>query len=781
MALGGLSEMLGMGLVIQLRNMFTIPAQAVERSSRSLTNTLVGNQKTINDGFRNMMGGVSLMFMGTSMYAGLGLLTKHAMTASNQLELLRKQIRLLARDNTVGDNLYNQLKQFSTTTPFTIDQVFGAGKNLLAFGFTADRVMQQLKLTGEWASMMNIPITEAAAIIGKIRTGGIAMAMRRLQVSGISYADIAKAGGPIDPKAMRTIQGANPEQFLAAVNRVIESKFSGGMRLYMTTLPGMMTNFRDQLIMAAASIGDQIKPAFKQMLMDVLSVFRPELILPFAKAVGEGLLWIFNMLKIVLVPLGAFITWIMALSNEHPNVIRLGMVFIFLTGTLLNLAGAAMVVMGAFRVLQFLMGAEQVLAIGESLLAMAGPIGWIAAAMGLLYIAWRNNFSGIRDVLTGWWNTVTSIAGGVIALLTSLSGGVGYMSKDMYDSISKSGLLGTVELLFSFFYRMGAFLRGVWDAIYFGIEVLAALGSAVLWVTYPVWKLLEGLWDIAKGLGWVGNLMGSSTWHTFGVIVGDIATTLVMVRIATVALNTAMLIWRAIMYGHYVILGLVNAATWAWNAATKALTVAQWALDVAMDANPIGLIIVGIGLLIVGIAALIINFDKVANWFKNLPVWGKALVQFLGNPLFGLVSAAVAVYNHWDQIKQWFQGFGEWLTRLWDVVIDYLWNKITSLWNWLKGVVTDVSSWFTDSDSKGSYAMAGGAVLTPSQLNQLAPPKPMPPPQFTQDAQRNHGTVTNFKSTPQPIVVHTNIHLDGRQVAKSVTKHMTDRHDGDNN
>jgi hypothetical protein len=767
MGLGGLSEMLGMGVAIQLRNMFSVPAMAIERSSRAMTASIVGDQKTINNGFRMVAGGAALMLLGTGMFAGLAMLSKHILKSSNELEILRKQIRLLTHSDTVGDMLYGKLTKFAVDTPFTVDQVFGAAKNLLAFGFTSDRIMNQLRLTGEWAAMMRIPIDEAAAVIGKVRTGGIAMAMRRLQVAGISYSDVAKAGGPIDPKTQRTLKGADPEKFLAAVNKVIEAKFAGGMQQYMTTLPGMWSNFQDQLILASATIGDRFKPELKKMLEAVLSVFNPGLIQPFAQAIGDGLLVVLHGIQAVLLPLGMFITWMMQLSKEHPNFVKFGVVMLFAASALTTFAGAAMIAMGTFRILQYLWGAEKVAVFAESLLGLATPLGWLAVAATLFYVAWTNNFMGLRTVLLYFWSSATLVFDGVKQLLTSITSGVGQMSQSTYNSLRERGLLGLATELYMLFYRAYWFVVGLWDGIKAGIGILSFAGSVLVWLTAPIWAVVYGIYKIAEGLGWLGNLMGSDMWRAFGAIVGGIASAFIVAKVAMIAFNIVNAIgigivnlWDIAVVAHVAILR-------GWQIVTKTATAVQWAFNAALDANPIGLIIMAIGLVIVGVVLFITHLKQISAWFEKLPTWGKLIVS----ALFPMAAAAIIVYQHWDAIRKWFGTFGDWLLKLWDTVIQYLSDKITALLSWLKNIVMHVSDWIhgegTDfGDSKG---------LTSEQKDQLVKDR-ITTPQQSPFARATQGGIVNqphpVNHTQQPQQIHVTLNVDGKKMAKVVTMHQ---------
>lgn len=80
-------------------------------------------------------------------------------------------------------------------------------------------------------------------------------------------------------------------------------------------------------------------------------------------------------------------------------------------------------------------------------------------------------------------------------------------------------------------------------------------------------------------------------------------------------------------------LGILTAATWAWNS--------------ALFANPVTWIILGISALIAIITLAIIKYDE----------WGATLLLFMG-PIGRVISALKGIYDHWDSIKKAFNDGG---------------------------------------------------------------------------------------------------------------------------
>jgi len=775
-----LTDMLGMGVTVQLRNMFSAPSQAIVSSSKNLTNAIINNQNQINNGWKLMGAGSSLMFLGTGLMAFLGGIGKVSLKSSNDLEILRNQIRLMARDATVGDNLFEQLTTFAVKTPFTIPQVMAGAKNLLAFGFTSQRVMKELQTAGEWASMMQMPIDYAAMILGKVRTGAYAQAMRFMQVRGISYQDIQEAGGPIDPKTHRTVKGADPEKFLAAVNKVIEAKFAGGMKMYMGTIPGMWSNVQDQLIILGAQIGDRIKPQIKQILQAVLDVFDPSVVIPFAKAVGDGLAWVLKGATALLAPIGRLAIWFMTLAQQHPGFTKLAIAVIALTGAVLNAAGATLILLGVWKFVQFVMGAQQVAALGQSLLALSGPVGWFLVAAGLIYVAVKNNFLGIGDVLKSFWDKTILVGTAMVQLVMSMKNGIGQLSGSTADALAKNGLTGIVTELFMIFYRAYKFVTGLVEGIQIAIEVMGYLTSAVLWVTAPLWGLVWAGMRLLETLGLLGTSMGSGVWKAFGVTMGALIFAVAAYRVgvivataAQIAWTAAIAVWRVATAAGAVAVGIANAVTIAFTAAARIATAVQWAWNAAMTANPIGLVIAAIAALVVGIIAFLRYRNEIVGWFTGLGTAAKTAITMLA-PWFAL---PILIIQNWGLLKSWFGEFTSWISNTFQKAIDWIISKFEAL-----GVAVRAAL---------SIIPGIGAAMAGETMTLLTPQGTLPrehadaligPQSANQNRQDSQHAITQQHvqqlatatrdMSRRPIQVNSTVKLDGRAVGNAVTTHQ---------
>lgn len=774
-----LTEILGMGIAIQLRNMFSAPANAIVQSSRVLSDSITRDQAKAMNGWRLMGAGASMMFVGTGMLSFLGAVGSMSIKAANDMEVFRLQIGLLAKDQTVGNNLFQQLKMFSTTTPFTIPQVMAGARNLLSYGITAQKVIAQLKQAGDWASMMNMPIEEAAMILGKVHSGAISYALRSLQRAGISIKDIADEGGPVKKtKTGLRADSSDPEKFLEAVNRAIDKKFGGGMAIIMHTVSGMITNIKDQIILMGTNIGEQLLDQVKGVTSAILTVFNPAIVVPFGIAVGQALGTILRWLIILLEPVGRFVTWFMVLANAHPGVVKLVFVMITFAGVILNVVGASLILLGIWAIISSLWASAGMTALIVSLGELIVPISAVILALVLLRTMFANNFLGISDVASHFYQEFKAIAGGLLELFTTITSGTGYMTKGTADNLKNMGLYGVVIQLFEVAYRVYKFFYGMVEGMKAVIEVGAFLVSTLWTLAIPLLFFIQIGLKVADALFGI-NLAGkisSDMFKDLGAVVGFALGVFIVYRSWIVITTLAQWAWTAAVFAWTVITKAgalaqiaLTAVVWAWQAGVKAVTAAQWLLNVAMDANPIGLIITAVAIVIVLLVVFFTHLTKISNWFNNTPIWAKALIVGL---VPGLGTILMFMYI-------WEQSGGRIIS-----MFENIKNKIVSAVTIIMDKLRELPPWLVAGASMsllpilGPLALAPMAVaasshaqaLTQTQSNQLAS-------QTTARQQEVvlrdiHGELTRMNAqlaSPKPPIPFT-VNLDGKQIATTVNK-----------
>lgn len=80
--------------------------------------------------------------------------------------------RTMLKDGEKSGALLKDLSKFAADTPFEFPEIANAGKSLLAFGFEAQNVKDNLRRLGDVSSSLNIPLGELTDIYGKARVQG---------------------------------------------------------------------------------------------------------------------------------------------------------------------------------------------------------------------------------------------------------------------------------------------------------------------------------------------------------------------------------------------------------------------------------------------------------------------------------------------------------------------------------------------------------------------------------------------------------------------------------
>jgi tape measure domain-containing protein len=154
--------------------------------------------------FQNAMAslGSQLTTIGAVMSAAvtvpLTLMGKSMLQEVSNIETLRVAFDTLTGSAEVGAKTLKQLNEFAAKTPFSFPEVADSAKQLLAFGFSADRLVSSLQEMGDVAAGVGMPLSNMVYIMGQIKSQGQAysMQLRRLSMQGVPvYTELAKILG----------------------------------------------------------------------------------------------------------------------------------------------------------------------------------------------------------------------------------------------------------------------------------------------------------------------------------------------------------------------------------------------------------------------------------------------------------------------------------------------------------------------------------------------------------------------------------------------------------
>lgn len=209
--------------------------------------------------------------------------------ATGKMQQLQVALSTILQDKSKADQLIADIVQFAAKTPFNLDDVATGAKQLLAYGSSADNVVNELSMLGDVASGLQIPIGQLIYLYGTLRTQGRAMAVDIRQFAGRGipiYEELAKVLGVSKDQVGELVKEGKvgfKEVEQAFKNMTSEGgKFANLMESSAGTWPQRLSNIEDTLFQKMNEFGNKYKEVFEfgigtaedlvESLDDVLSV-----------------------------------------------------------------------------------------------------------------------------------------------------------------------------------------------------------------------------------------------------------------------------------------------------------------------------------------------------------------------------------------------------------------------------------------------------------------------------------------------------------------------------
>ncbi len=160
--------------------------------------------------------------------------------------------------------LMSQLTQTAATTPFGLEDVAQGAKQLLAYGFEAEKVNETLIRLGDIAAGLSIPLGDLVYLYGTTMAQGRLYTQDLNQFTGRGLpmiGELAKQFGVAEVRVKELVEAGKvgfPE-----VQKVIESltdeggKFGGLMAAQSQTITGQISNIEDAISMMLNDLGQQ--------------------------------------------------------------------------------------------------------------------------------------------------------------------------------------------------------------------------------------------------------------------------------------------------------------------------------------------------------------------------------------------------------------------------------------------------------------------------------------------------------------------------------------------
>ncbi len=161
-----------------------------------------------------------------------------------------------------ADKLMGEIIKTASTTPFGMKDLASGTKQLLAYGSTADNVMDEIRMLGDVAAGVSIPIGDLIYLYGTLRSQGRAYAVDIRQFAGRGipiYAELAKVLQVNVSEVNALVEAGRvgfPQVEQAFKNMTASgSMFGGLMDAQSKSLPGLIERLKDAVDVMMNDIG----------------------------------------------------------------------------------------------------------------------------------------------------------------------------------------------------------------------------------------------------------------------------------------------------------------------------------------------------------------------------------------------------------------------------------------------------------------------------------------------------------------------------------------------
>ena len=190
--------------------------------------------------------------------------------ATGTMQQLHVALSTILQDGDKASKLISEITQFAAKTPFNLEDVASGAKQLLAYGSSAETVVDELSMLGDVASGLQIPIGQLIYLYGTLRTQGRAMTVDIRQFAGRGipiYEELAKVLGVSKDQVGELVTAGKvgfKEVEQAFKNMTSEGgKFNELMENSAGTWPQRMSNIQDTLFQKLNDFGNKYKEVFE--------------------------------------------------------------------------------------------------------------------------------------------------------------------------------------------------------------------------------------------------------------------------------------------------------------------------------------------------------------------------------------------------------------------------------------------------------------------------------------------------------------------------------------
>lgn len=209
--------------------------------------------------------------------------------ATGKMQQLQVALSTILQDKSKADALLAEITEFAKKTPFNLDDVATGAKQLLAYGSSANTVVDELSMLGNVASGLQIPLGSLIYLYGTLRVQGRAYwrDIQQFQGRGVNVVEeMAKNLGVTQDQIKQLVEDGKIG--FKDIEKAFQSmtseggKFNNMLENSAGTWPQRMANIEDTLFIKLNEFGNKYKEVFEfgigtaedlvESLDDVLSI-----------------------------------------------------------------------------------------------------------------------------------------------------------------------------------------------------------------------------------------------------------------------------------------------------------------------------------------------------------------------------------------------------------------------------------------------------------------------------------------------------------------------------
>lgn len=190
-----------------------------------------------------------------------------------QLETFSESLKVMLGDADKAAGVFDELYEFSATTPFDWPTLTEATTKLAGFGVEAENILPLLRDMGDISAGLNTPLTGLADIYGKVLVNGKASMeeINRLAERGVPiYDELASVLGVTRDKVRDMVSDGevNAEHLRQAFENLTGEggRFGGMMEAISNTTVGKWAALRDSFEQVTDAIGERLLPVANRLL-----------------------------------------------------------------------------------------------------------------------------------------------------------------------------------------------------------------------------------------------------------------------------------------------------------------------------------------------------------------------------------------------------------------------------------------------------------------------------------------------------------------------------------